>query len=78
MTMSFSDAAKLSAISRKELGAKINEYAEKYKPKVLGTKIENGQRITVIDKGYAEGAITRQFVKGTSRRTVNVPQMEGA
>lgn len=68
MTMTHSDAAKLSHLSRKELEARINAYCQQFRPKIIRTYDENGKEVKVIEAAYAEGARGIQKIKSTARR----------
>ncbi len=67
MSMSYSDAAKLSALSKLELEQKINELAEKSRPKILEENDDNGYHYIRYDVGCADGAKNYEYVKGTGR-----------
>ena len=65
MTITHSDAGRMSRASRKEMEAKIEALAAKYQPKVIATEIVDGKPKYIIEAAYAEGCRSVQYVKKT-------------
>lgn len=63
--MNFSEAAKLSALSRKAMEGKIEEYAKQFRPKVIKKYKENGHKITVYESADCSGG--REYIKPIGR-----------
>lgn len=54
MTMSYSDAGRLARAS--QIQAKIDELAQRYRPKEIASYNENGKQVRVFQTGYAVGS----------------------
>ena len=67
MTTSFSEAAKLSKLSKERLESEIDEYAAQYRPKILEQRQENGYTYTRYEAAHAENCGCHQYVKPTGR-----------
>ncbi len=63
--MTPSEAAKLSAQSRKAMEQKIDDYAKQFRPKVIRKYKENGYLVTVYEP--ATCCNCHQFIKPTGR-----------
>ncbi len=56
MSMTLSEAARLSRESKQRLEAEIEAFAAKFRPRVIRRYRENGHLVTVYETAFAEGA----------------------
>lgn len=54
--MTLSEAAKLSKESKKRWEAKMEEFAQRFRPKVIRQYEDQGHLVTVYQTAFAEGA----------------------